>query len=464
MRAKTGFAKAWRLALSLTLGLASLLGNTSLVWGAEVADLVQSYQLVPVNPPRPAADFALPRFDEGEHSLSDFSGSWVILTFWASWCGPCRSEMPSLEALHRSHADKGVVVFGVSVDQDGSAGQEFIREYGLTFPQAWDQRSEVGGIYQATAIPMSVLVDPAGSVVALSRGARDWTELAGLMDQLIELMPPAGESRAVYAEAFDPPDVADPPTAEIQLSDVSPKPGQEFFLDIHMRWAGHLEEYIPQPPRVHLPEGVTQKRVTASSSSRDGAQVVLYRVTLQAEEVGTFALDPIELRYQPRFAPGVVTSRLVGPTITVEPRTVAGMYPRTLAIVIGGVAITAIAGAAVGWRWKIRRDQGTAPESSRFEDLQARYKEARGLRMHGDGAGHALAMLELLEELREPSESDTAELQSLEESLRFGGHIPPASELDRLEREVGRRLEAMQPDPDMAARQALRLQDHEERS
>jgi peroxiredoxin len=450
--------------LSLTLGLASLFGNTSLVWGAEVADLVQGYQLVPVNPPRPAADFTLPRFDGGEYSLSDFSGSWVILTFWASWCGPCRSEMPSLEALHRSHADRGVVVFGVSVDQDGPAGQAFIRDYDLTFPQAWDQRSEVGRIYQATAIPMSVLVDPAGSVVALSRGARDWTQLAGLMDQLIELVPPEPQSRAVYAESFDPPDVSDPPTAGIQVSNASPRPGQEFFLSIHLRWAGHMEEYIPQPPRVHLPEGVTQKGVTASSSSRDGAQIVLYRVTLQADEVGTFALDPVELRYQPRFAPGVVTSRLVGPTITVEPRTVVGMYPRTLAMVIGGVAITAFASAALVGRWRARRDRGTTPESSGFEDIRERFNEARSLRLQGDGAGHALAMMGLLAELREPSESETAELRSLEESLRFGGHVPPASELDRLEREVGRRLEALQPDPDLAVRQALRLQDHEERS
>lgn len=464
MKVKKGFRTTCRLALYLALGLGSLFDGSSLVWGAEVRDLVQSHGLSPVDPPRPATDFSLPQLGAGEASLSDFSGSWVVLTFWASWCGPCRAEMPSLDALHRSHEAKGVVVLGVSLDRDSAAAQAFVREYRLTFPQLWDQQSRVGAAYQATAIPMSVLIDPEGRVVAISRGARDWSQLAGLMDSLIERVPPSSGASSVYAEALELPGVTEPPTAELRLSNSSPRPGEEFFLEVHLRWAGHMEEYLPQPPRVHLPAGITQKGVTASTSSRDGAQVVVYRITLMAAEAGSYALDPVELRYQPRLAADVEITQILGPTVVVEPRTVAGLAPRTLVWVTGGVAATTLAALTVGWRWKSSREVEPAADDSRFDAMLARYQEARNRRVQGDGAGSCLLMMDLLEELCEPAEREAEEDAKLAEGLRFGGHVPTANELDRIQREVGRRLEARRPNPGDTAREALRLQDDEERS
>lgn len=464
MRDRTGFRTARLTALALVLSLGSLLADSSLVWGAEISDLVRGHDLLPVSPPRPAADFSLPRFDGGTQSLSDFSGDWVILTFWASWCGPCRAEMPSLESLHQSHAAKGVVVLGVSVDQDETAARGFLQEYRLSFPQVWDRQGGVGNLYQASAIPMSVLVDPDGQVVALSRGARDWSELAGLMDSLIEIVPPRPGAQAVYADALELPGVGDPPAAELRLSDSSPTVGEEFFLEVHLRWAGHFDEYMPQPPRVHLPASVIQKGVTASTSSRDGAQVVVYRITLQGEETGSYALDPVELRYQPRYAAEVASTEVVGPTVHVEARTVAGLRPRTFAWVAGGVAATALGGLVAGRKWKSLRERDPEDDGGGFESMLSRYREARGRRMQGDGVGSCLLMVDLLEDLRQPSERGAAEMVSLREGLRFGGYEPPASELDRLQREVSRRLEAMRPNPDIAAREALRLQDDEERS
>ena len=464
MRLQGDSRRSSRLAPVLALGLGILMTGSSLVQGAEVKSQVQSYGLQPIDPPRPAADFSLPQFDGEERALSDLAGDWVVLTFWASWCGPCRSEMPSLEALHQSHADKGVVVLGVSVDQNRPAAKAFIDQHQLSFLQLWDEQSLVGRAYQATAIPMSYLIDPQGLVVALSRGARDWTQLASLMDSLLVAVPPSSASEAVYAEALELPGVSDPPSADLLLSDDSPQAGDEFFLDIHLRWAGSLEEYMPQIPKVHLPEGVVQKGVTASTSSREGDQVVLYRVTLEAAEPGTYALDPVELRYQPRSAMDVATTRMVGPTVIVEPQRVAGLSPQTLALVTGGVAATAVATLAAGWWWRSRRTQDPEPTGSQFDELMSRFQAARKLRMQGDGAGFALVMLDLLDELRDPSESGGEQMITMAERLRFGGHVPPASELDQLQREVGRRLEAGRPNQDLIAREALRLQDDEERS
>jgi len=456
---KRGFHGSWRLVPVLVLGLGSLFGGSSLVWGTGVSDLVQGYGLAPVEPPRPAADFALPSAGGGERSLSDFAGNWVILTFWASWCGPCRTELPSLERLHRSHGNRGIVVLGVSVDENRTAADAFAQQLGLTFPQLWDAEGRVGSLYQASAIPMSFLVDPQGGIVAMARGARDWTQMADLMDSLIGRVPPDPQAQAVYAENIQLPSVLDPPTADLQLSNQTPRVGQEFYLDIRLRWAGHMEEYMPQPPRVHLPEGVVQKGVTASTDSRDGAQVVVYRVTLQADEAGAYALDPVELRYRPRYATEETSTQILGPTVEIQPRTLLGLRPRTLALSVGGVALTALVGLAARRRWRAAKRSEPSGFKSQYEQMMTRYTEARSLRMQGDGAGFALALLGLLAQLREPDESESREAEKLEESLRYGGQVPPVTELDRLEREVGRRLEAMRPNPDAAAREALLLQD-----
>jgi len=454
---------AWRLTPVLVLGLGSFLSASSLVRGAGVVELVQANSLLPVDPPRPAADFTLPRRGGGEASLSSFQGNWVVLTFWASWCGPCRVEMPSLERLHRQLDGVGVTVLGVSVDDDRASADAFADQLGLSFPLLWDESQQVGRQYQATAIPMSYLVDPYGEIVAVARGARDWTQLAPLMEDLLAAVPAQTDVQPVYADAVELPTVLEPPTAEMELSDDAPKVGQEFYLDIHLRWAGHFEEYLPQPPKVHLPEGIVQQSVTASTNSREGSQVVLYRVTLKADEPGSYALDPVELRYTPRLASSDAATRLTGPTVEVRPRTFAGLKPRNVALGFGGLVLSFVVGFVVSRHRRAGKDPSSDAVEPRFESLMAQYNNARGLRMQGDAAGFALVMLELRKELSELEESEAKRLAALEESLRYGGQVPPADELDRMQRMVERRLDALRPDPDATAREALQLQESRSR-
>jgi peroxiredoxin len=435
------------------MGVASELG------AGKLEELVEAYGIQSFSSATPAIDFRLPALDGGEVSLSDFQGDWVILTFWASWCGPCKSEMPSLEALHRDRGDAGLAVIGVSLDNDLEAARTFVNDMDLTFPLLWDDTGGVGRDYRASAIPMSYLIDPTGGIVGVATGARDWKRIVPLVDALKSGSGETGSIDAVYADsgAVGLPQVIDPPTAEMVLSNNEPRVGQEFELEIRLRWAGRLEKYLPQAPKVHLPEGVRQSRVRASTHSRDGSEIVTYRLLLSAEKAGSYALDPVELRYTPRLATSAVTTRLIGPTVVVQPRTLGGVRPGVLALGAGGLIITAVFGVAVGRRWRSAKSQADEPSEPTFEALEAELTHAKTLRMQGDGRSCVLALVVLARKIESDGGLGEGGLDALEESVRYGGSVPPNELKDRLQRVIERRLDSLEPDPHESARMALRL-------
>lgn len=448
-----------RLGLVTTFGVLVSVGLALELAAATLEDLVEAYGLQAFESAVPAIDFRLPALDGGQISLSDFQGDWVVLTFWASWCGPCRSEMPSLEGLHRQRGDQGLAVLGVSLDNDLEAARAFVNDMDLTFPLLWDDTGAVGRDYRANAIPMSYLIDPSGAIVGVATGARDWMRIVPLVDALKGDPGEKDSVDAVYADsgAVGLPQVLDPPSAELVLSNSEPKVGQEFELEIRLRWAGRLEEYLPQTPNVHLPEGVTQSRVRASSHSRDGSQIVTYRASLVAEAPGSYALDPVELRYTPRMATSAVITRLTGPTIVVQPRTWGGVRPGIVALGAGGLTIAAVLGLAAGRRWRHARNHTDEDLEPTIEALEAEFSHAKALRMQGDGKGSVLALVELARKIDSDGGVGDGGLDALEESVRYGGSVPSNEFQNRLQRVIERRLESLEPDPHESARTALRL-------
>jgi len=127
--------------------------------------------------PRPAAaqGFTLPDLAEGEIRLSDYAGKVVILNFWATWCAPCREEMPQLEALWQRYQKQGLVVLAVSEDRGRTKKvRKFIAKRGFTFPVALDRKSKIGRAYRVSGLPASALIDRHGNVVGNLVGFRDW--------------------------------------------------------------------------------------------------------------------------------------------------------------------------------------------------------------------------------------------------------------------------------------------------
>lgn len=111
-----------------------------------------------------AADFALKAVSGENVRLSEHLGEVVVLNFWATWCGPCRLEMPRLDQLHATYRSAGLVLLGMNVDDDGERAVEFVRALGVSYPVLLDPRKSVAPLYDLDALPMTVLIDRAGTV------------------------------------------------------------------------------------------------------------------------------------------------------------------------------------------------------------------------------------------------------------------------------------------------------------
>jgi thiol-disulfide isomerase/thioredoxin len=106
--------------------------------------------------------------------FSDFRGKPLIINVWASWCGPCQGELPSLERLARRYGGKQFNVIGISTDDDGSAALASIKKSRLTFENFLDRNVVLENMLGANTIPLTILVDAQGRVLDKARGAYEW--------------------------------------------------------------------------------------------------------------------------------------------------------------------------------------------------------------------------------------------------------------------------------------------------
>lgn len=124
-----------------------------------------------VEPGDPAPTAPLPRLEGGgTGSLADYRGRWVLVNFWASWCLPCREEAPALERFQRRHGGPRFTVLGIDSRDLTGDGRDFVREYGLTYPQLRDGDGSAADDYGTTGVPENFLIDPRGKVRLLVRG------------------------------------------------------------------------------------------------------------------------------------------------------------------------------------------------------------------------------------------------------------------------------------------------------
>jgi peroxiredoxin len=144
----------------------------------------------------PAPEFSLADLQGNAVRLANFRGRVVFLNVWATWCAPCREEMPSMESVSRQLQGPDFVMLAVSADEEGrEVVDRFVREYRLTFPVLLDPELQIASRYKVTGYPETFLIDRNGRVVGHEIGPRDWASPAavGALETLIR----TGEWRGV---------------------------------------------------------------------------------------------------------------------------------------------------------------------------------------------------------------------------------------------------------------------------
>lgn len=138
-----------------------------------------------VNEGNQTRDFTLEALDGTQVSLSDFQGDVVLINFWATWCAPCRAEVPDLQSAYEARRGEGFVVLGVNVEESRAAVEPFVSEFGMTYPVLLDERGDVLKMYRAIGLPMSIVVDREGLIQARHIGYLSADQLEDYLEQVL---------------------------------------------------------------------------------------------------------------------------------------------------------------------------------------------------------------------------------------------------------------------------------------
>jgi peroxiredoxin len=134
----------------------------------------------------PAPELTLTDVQGHTVSLSDYRGHWVLVNNWATWCPPCRAEMPELNAYYQAHKDDGFVLIGISAGDTQAQVADFVSAFGIRFPMWVDPQQAALSAFRMNALPNSFVIDPEGYVRTSWTGAVTLTDLENRVTSLME--------------------------------------------------------------------------------------------------------------------------------------------------------------------------------------------------------------------------------------------------------------------------------------
>ena len=150
-----------------------------------------------------APDFTLRDIGGATVSLASYRGSLVLLNFWATWCGPCRDEMPSMENLSRNFGGQGFTLLAVNQKESAAQVTSFMKTHGLNFPTPLDSAGRVSVAYRVFGIPVTYVIDGSGNAIGMAAGARDWAT-PDVVEVFRKLIGASGSTFAGGAKDIEP--------------------------------------------------------------------------------------------------------------------------------------------------------------------------------------------------------------------------------------------------------------------
>jgi peroxiredoxin len=166
----------------IAVGIGSLLwmGQQSATGASQQAD-----PLIQASKGKAAPDFALFSHEGQEISLSDYQGQVILINWWATWCPPCKAEMPAINAFYETHQANGFVVLAVNSQEGASTVKDFIQDNGFTFPVLLDSQGQVMDRFHVRALPTSFIIDRHGVIQHIQTGEITSQQLEAIVEPLL---------------------------------------------------------------------------------------------------------------------------------------------------------------------------------------------------------------------------------------------------------------------------------------
>lgn len=150
------------------------MGSAAAAAGPDLGPLLDALGVLPPVKETEAPDFTLPDLAGKARRLTGLRGQVILMNFWATWCAPCRAEMPAMERLYQELKDDGFAIVAVNFAETAEQVAPFVKELRLHFPVLLDQEGQVGRLYRVFSLPTTYLLDRHGTLVGRVVGAREW--------------------------------------------------------------------------------------------------------------------------------------------------------------------------------------------------------------------------------------------------------------------------------------------------
>ncbi|GEM_PF-1353976 len=380
-----------------------------------------------------ASDVTLQDMSGNERLLSTYKGRWILLSFWASWCGPCMSEMGSLEALSKSVKAAGIDVVGVSVDNSLQEAKKVARGQNLSFDIYFDHTGKARNSYFSTSIPVTYLINPEMKIIGVAKGARKWENFGDDLVAISKIKNLDMNKLVSEQKSFNPTENLVPPKIKLIVPTGKIETNKEYEVVIKLSWEGSAIKYAIKAPEVKLSTSVVAGEMFSKSSSDGESSTLLYVLPVKFLESKETEIGPVELSYSSRVGGGEQFVRAPAEKIVVAKKEFLSL------IYILVTLIVLFATAFILYSKLIRKKGANVSIVSDSGEKLFRFEELKRESLKLGPANYTESLIKFLIDLK----SDETEIRKLKlelEGIKFGGVRVESMKTRFYEQEINRAL------------------------